>query len=298
MRAWQAGIVVVVAAGNDGPDPMSVGVPGNVPYVITVGALNDGGTPGDWADDTLPEFSAAGPTVEAFVKPDLVAPGGHVAGLMPPRSKLAREHPESRVTRNYYTMSGTSMSAAQVSGLVALMLAEDDGLSPDEVKCRLMASARPARAEDGALAYSVWQQGAGRADACGAVYGEHRGRANRGLDVAADLGLAGAPEHYVGYTRWDAEMERFYLEGAEDHAWGGTMADITGFVWNEAWAGEAGFVWSEAYAWGGGFVWSEAYTWGEGFVWSEGVVWSETLEGQRSPWSTAVADLVIWVPSE
>jgi serine protease AprX len=303
MRAWEAGIVVVVAAGNGGPDPMTIGVPGNVPYVITVGALTDAHTPCDWSDDTIPAYSAAGPTYEAFVKPDLVAPGGHVVGLMPPTSRLAREHPESRVTRNYYTMSGTSMSAAQVSGLVALMLAEDDGLSPDEVKYRLMASARPALvpqggSDHGGPAYSVWQQGAGRVDAYGAVYGGHRGRANQGLDVSADLALAGAPEHYVGYTRWDEEGERFTLKGAEDHVWGGNTADIKGFVWSEASTGRAGFVWSEAYAWGGGFVWSETYTWGEGFAWSEGFVWPETLERQGYPWSEAVADLVIWVPSE
>ena len=45
MRAWQAGIVVVAAAGNTGPDPMTIGVPGNVPYVITVGAMSDNYTP-------------------------------------------------------------------------------------------------------------------------------------------------------------------------------------------------------------------------------------------------------------
>ena len=45
MRAWQAGIVVVAAAGNGGPDPMSIGVPGNNPYVITVGAITDAYTP-------------------------------------------------------------------------------------------------------------------------------------------------------------------------------------------------------------------------------------------------------------
>ena len=42
MAAWNAGIVVVTSAGNNGPDPMSVGVPGNVPYIITVGAMSDG----------------------------------------------------------------------------------------------------------------------------------------------------------------------------------------------------------------------------------------------------------------
>ena len=47
MAAWEAGIVVVASAGNTGPDPMSIGVPGNIPYVITVGALTDSYTPED-----------------------------------------------------------------------------------------------------------------------------------------------------------------------------------------------------------------------------------------------------------
>ena len=58
MRAWQAGIVVVAAAGNAGPNAMTIGVPGNVPYVITVGAMSDRHTPADPADDFLASFSA------------------------------------------------------------------------------------------------------------------------------------------------------------------------------------------------------------------------------------------------
>jgi serine protease AprX len=53
MAAWQAGIVVVASAGNDGPDPMTIGVPGNVPYIITVGAMSDGYTPTTPDDDYL-----------------------------------------------------------------------------------------------------------------------------------------------------------------------------------------------------------------------------------------------------
>ena len=45
MATWQAGIVVVASAGNTGPNAMTIGVPGNVPYVITVGAMTDNVTP-------------------------------------------------------------------------------------------------------------------------------------------------------------------------------------------------------------------------------------------------------------
>jgi hypothetical protein len=99
MRAWQAGVVVVAAAGNRGPDPMTVGVPGNVPYVITAGAMSDNYTPNDLTDDFLADFSSAGPTVEGFVKPDLVAPGAHMLGLMPADGQFAMDHPELYVGR-------------------------------------------------------------------------------------------------------------------------------------------------------------------------------------------------------
>jgi hypothetical protein len=42
-----------VAAGNDGPDAMTIGVPGNVPYVVTVGAMSDNFTRSDPTDDRL-----------------------------------------------------------------------------------------------------------------------------------------------------------------------------------------------------------------------------------------------------
>ena len=73
---------------------MTIGVPGNVPYVITVGAMSDNYTPADRSDDFLTSFSAAGPTVEGFVKPDVVAPGGHIMGIMPANARIALDYPE------------------------------------------------------------------------------------------------------------------------------------------------------------------------------------------------------------
>ena len=80
MAAWSAGIVVVAAAGNGGPTPMTIGVPGNVPYVITVGAVTDNYRPLRAGEYSLASFSAAGPTYEGFVKPEVV-----VDGRAPPR---------------------------------------------------------------------------------------------------------------------------------------------------------------------------------------------------------------------
>ena len=147
MRLWQAGVTVVASAGNGGPDAMTIGVPGNTPYVITVGAMSDSYT-ADRADDVLTSFSAAGPTHEGFVKPEVVAPGGHITAVMwSLAARIAQEHPEYQVNENYFRMSGTSQSTAVVSGIAALMLEAKPWLTPDDVKCQLMASARPARTD-------------------------------------------------------------------------------------------------------------------------------------------------------
>ena len=156
--------------------------------------MTDNYTPGDTSDDRLATFSAAGPTFEGFVKPDVVAPGGHMLGWMPPHAWLAQEYPEfTHADDEYFTMSGTSQAAAVVSGVMALMLQIDPALSPDEAKCRLLASARPAVLEDGSAAYSVFQQGSGLVDARAAVYESANACANRGVDVSLDLS---GQEHY------------------------------------------------------------------------------------------------------
>ena len=87
--AYDAGIVVMAAAGNEGPNRKTVGSPGNSPHVITVGAADDKETP-DPSDDTMAEFSSRGPTKDGRNKPDIVAPGEHIfAALAPSTDKMA-----------------------------------------------------------------------------------------------------------------------------------------------------------------------------------------------------------------
>ena len=76
-------------------------------------------------------------------------------------------------------MSGTSQAAAVTSGVVALMLQANPTLTPDQVKCRLMASAHSAMGANGAAAYTVFQQGAGLVNAYAAVYSQASGCANQ-----------------------------------------------------------------------------------------------------------------------
>ena len=212
MKAWQAGIVVVASAGNSGPTPMTIGVPGNVPYIITVGAMTDNYTESDASDDKLATFSAAGPTFEGFVKPEIVAPGGHLSGLMAFDTQIAQEHTEFHDGGRYFEMSGTSQAAAVVSGVVALMLSQEPTLTPDEVKCRLMDTAHAAFDTNGELAYSVFQQGSGLINAAGALASTASACANQALDIAQDLN---GDEHFFGPANINSDGN-FYVEGLGD----------------------------------------------------------------------------------
>jgi serine protease AprX len=142
-RAWDAGIVVTVSASNNGPGPGTVTKPADDPLVITVGALDDKGTPGR-ADDIMAGFSGEGPTAaDGLAKPDLVASGRSVISLRAPNSKVDSAYPGSRVGSAYFKGSGTSFSTAVVSGSAALLLDREPTLTPDQVKARLLGTAAP-----------------------------------------------------------------------------------------------------------------------------------------------------------
>ena len=195
--AWANGIVVVTAAGNTGSGSESITVPGNDPYVITVGAINNNRTPGYWADDIMPSWSATGPTWDGFAKPDLLAPGTYITSFMNNAADdsqddiLVTQHPDNAISNSLFRMSGTSQATAVVSGVVALMLEDEPNLTPDQIKYRLMVSARPALTDDVEpdLVYNILQQGMGRVWAPEAVLGDFPAdnHANYGMDINADL---------------------------------------------------------------------------------------------------------------
>ena len=184
-KLWQAGIIVVAAAGNDGPDVSSIGSPGNNPYAITVGAVTDSWTPEDKSDDYIPNFSSRGPTAVGHIKPDLVAPGGHITGLVPLDSTLAQKSPDYLLRNGDFVATGSSQAAAVVSGIAALLLQIEPDLTNDDIKCMLTSSAEPAINLDGRLAYSPFTQGKGYASAARAITLGERGCGNTGLDIDA-----------------------------------------------------------------------------------------------------------------
>jgi serine protease AprX len=159
-RAWRAGILVVAAAGNRGPDGGTIAKPGDDPFVLTVGAVDVRGT-ADRRDDVVAPFSSRGPTVDGVAKPDLVAPGVSLVSVRAHGSRADLDRPDARVGSAYFKGTGTSQAAAVVSGIAALLFEADPSLTPDEAKAALVGSSRGLGGEPGA--------GSGLVDAARAV---------------------------------------------------------------------------------------------------------------------------------
>ena len=112
-RAYRAGVTIVAAAGNEGPDPDTVGYPGAYPHVIAVAASDK--------QDDIADFSSRGPQV-AFT-----APGVDILSTVP--------------GGGYEQMSGTSMASPHMAGLAALAIA-NGAHGPDAVRAALSSAAK------------------------------------------------------------------------------------------------------------------------------------------------------------
>jgi len=110
--------------------------------VITVGA-SDTGKSVSTNDDTAAPWSAYGYTLDGFAKPELAAPGRYMVGPVPTSATLYKERPDHIVDTGYMELSGTSFAAPVVSGVAALILGKNPGLTPDQVKGALMLGAKP-----------------------------------------------------------------------------------------------------------------------------------------------------------
>ena len=197
---WDRGLVVVVAAGNEGPQAGSVTSPGDDPVLLTVGALDEAGT-AERGDDTVARFSSNGRQY-GYAKPEVLAPGVATIGLRSPGSVIDSANPEGRVGDAYFRGSGTSMAAAVTSGAVAALLEKSPDLLPDEVKESLV---------DGAYDVSARR---GSTDRAGAV------------DVPAALAAAGDAEvdwTPAGRTAWRAFAD----------AWAGGSYDEAYAAWEQ-----------------------------------------------------------------
>ena len=128
-RLWRQGVVVVLAAGNEGFASlstaegesiqanmgMSIGDPANLEEAIVVGSVHKD-SPHTYGTSF---FSSRGPTADGRMKPDCVAPGERILSV---RNDARNIGPHTTLEALYTEMSGTSMAAPHVSGLVAAFL--------------------------------------------------------------------------------------------------------------------------------------------------------------------------------
>ena len=133
-KAWNRGVVVVAAAGNSGPKPMSISPLGASKKVITVGC-HEGGYFG-MRDSLCENYSGRGPTEFAMKKPDIVAPGTDIVACCHKCRKLYYGYKDA-----YVKKSGTSMATPVVSGAAALLLQKMPTLTNEMVKNKLIYTA-------------------------------------------------------------------------------------------------------------------------------------------------------------
>jgi serine protease AprX len=301
--AWKAGIVVVVAAGNNGRDN-SVGndgygtiqSPANDPYVITVGAMKAMGTYSR-TDDLIASYSSKGPSgIDFVVKPDLVAPGNHLVSLEAPKSVLARD-PATAVPLSYYMatmdqttsttfmmLNGTSMATPVVSGAVADLLQGQPSLTPDQVKARLMATAykqfpKSSTAVDQVTGqiftseYDVFTIGAGYLDIAAALANHH-------------LATGTAMSPLASYNSSDASV---YMVFDPSSTWGrpGSLKGpwASRAVWGSTVVGPDLAISGSQAVWGSSAVGGFQAVWGSQGVWgAESSQGSSTPQGTRAVW--------------
>jgi serine protease AprX len=291
-QAWQAGIVVVVAAGNGGFGTPKLNNPAYDPYVIAVGGADSRGTY-DVQDDVVPAWSSTG---DGTRNPDIVAPGASIVGLRSPGSFLDETYPNARQSERFFRGSGTSQAAAVVSGAAALLIQQRPDATPDQIKALLMGTAQRLpvadpiaqgdgiidlrAARDAATPQSVqsWPRATGRGTLEGA-----RGSAN--------LAYAGTPlegEIDVRGQAWDPAV--WTAASAARTTW--TGGELRRGVWNGgAWNGSE---WFPSVV-GGGLDWN-GRVWG-GRSWASltwaGRVWGGRVWGGDS-WTGRVWGGRVW----
>lgn len=302
-RASRAGVIVVVAAGNLGTNPTTglpgyagITSPGNAPSAITVGAARTDDTISR-GDDRIPKYSSAGPTwYDAFVKPDLVAPGHNIVAVGAKASAIYNTYPKLRAADpDYIRLSGTSMATAVVTGAIAQLLEANQSvnaehpLTPNAVKAILQYTSVEIRNELG-LEYDPLRKGAGALNARGAI--DHA----QAIDTSAPLGLPWLMTSPVPWTQIGGES----LTWNQGVIWGsaviwGSTTSVNEYAWGNAVIWGSTSTWGSAVIWGSNIVWTDSQAWGNAVIWGSdaigytdgnAVIWGSTagLTAESTAW--------------
>jgi serine protease AprX len=309
-KAWKSGIVVVASAGNLGRFEPTNGYgtitsPANDPYVITVGSMKPMATP-TRTDDLIASYSSKGPTwIDRIVKPDVVAPGNLLVSTETPSTTLYASEPSNLVPNSYYmfggssapstsyfSLSGTSMAAGIVSGMVADLLDANPRLTPDQVKARLMRTASKDFPKSSSVydtvtgntyvsQYDLFTVGAGYVDLAAAL-----------ASTDAFYGTAMSPT-----AVFDAQYN-FRLARDRSSGWQNSGPWSAPFVYGPSQFNSGGSVmWSATDPSGGSVMWSATNSSGFSSNWGTSVMWSATNpDGSSVMWSATGSDgsSVMW----
>jgi serine protease AprX len=201
---YERGVNVVFSAGNTGPGLHTLNPYAAAPWVISVGTTDQRGR--------LAAFSARGRVVGAAAHPTLVAPGVNVVGLRSSGVSLVgaagvtSSRRLSAAESLYYTTgTGTSFSAPQAAGVIALMLEANPGLTPPEVRDILQRTATPLPP------YYRHEVGAGM------------------LNAHAALLEAAFPERLIGVWRAALDRGQVRFVGDPSQQFGGAVQPLSGY---------------------------------------------------------------------
>jgi len=224
------GVNVVFSAGNTGPGTGSLNPYSVAPWVISTGATDNQGR--------LASFSSRGDFGSPLFRPTLVAPGVNTVSLRASNllnvigaNGLPNDSQQLAPTEipYYTTASGTSFSAPQVAGVIALMLEANPSLTPAQVRDILQRTATPLPP------YYVHEVGAGMLNAQAAVleaafperrFGQWRGAANRGQVQF----ISSPPQVFTGtvtpglYSDSSITLPANTLLASVQIAWGGLLS--------------------------------------------------------------------------
>ena len=306
--AWKNGIVVVVAAGNLGRLSVygsngfgTITAPGNDPFVITVGATKSNGSATPQAE-TKASYSSKGPTTyDHVLKPDLMAPGSAIVSLAAPGATLEASYPNDVVAgtdgkADYFTLSGTSMATPAVAGAAALMLEEQNTLTPDQVKARLMKTAyKMGMFSTSAYVphlfmsfvdfYDLFSVGSGLLNVQAAT-------ANTDL---APAGVGSALSPYAVYNQQTGVVSLIYGNGTVSSTsvvWGSSVVWGTSVVWGSNLVSGNSVVWGSSMPWNNNLLSAFSVVWGSstGTASASSVVWGASVGNATSAYSDAGDD--------
>jgi serine protease AprX len=264
-HAVRAGFTVVVSAGNFGVNKITgkagyagIASPGNAPSAISVGSVRTFDSVSRHYH-RIAEYSSRGPSwYDGFAKPDLSAPGDDLLSIAAVGSTLRLAQELRGNVGNYMRLSGTSMAAAVVSGVVALVLQTNSGLTPNAVKAVLEYTSVPVQ-DDAGQNFDRLSQGSGSIVGLGAVALAHA------IDTSAPLGANWLRTAVTPST----------TIGGETYAWAQLM------IWGNHVARGSGVIDEQRPAWALGVVWGEGLTDDDNIVWGnndDNIVWGNSFD--------------------